>query len=222
MRIAGIIAIVAVLIIIALTSYFIFFTDLTTGKRYYKYLYYDGAIEKFQSVLKSNPDNAEAHLYLGLSYGKKRNYRLAMQEFKWLTDKGVELKMSAQTHNEIGMIYYLSEAYLESIAEFIKATKVSSNYAEAYFNLGSAYSANSQNKEAIAAYRRVIEIEPRNVYAHWNIAITLEKENELEEAIKHWKKYIELVPGVFRNPEVERHLHDLREKLKAQKEGAVK
>lgn len=222
MRIAGIIAIIVVLIIIALASYFIFFTDLTTGKRYYKYLYYDGAIEKFQNVLKNNPDNAEAHLYLGLSYGKKRNYRSAMQEFKWLKDKGVELKMSAETHNEIGMIYYLSESYPEAIAEFVKATKVNSSYAEAYFNLGSAYSANSQNKEAIAAYRKVLEVEPRNVYAHWNIAITLEKENEIEAAMKHWKKYVELVPGVFRNPEVERHLHDLREKLREQKGEAAK
>ena len=216
MRLLCIICAIVVIAIIII-AYQNLFTDLAFGKSYLNYFNYDGAIARFQRVLSKDPNNIEAHIYLSLAYGKRRNYEGFLKEIRWVEEQGIEFKLPAKTHNDIGMIYYLLEMYPQAIKEFKKATKNNPEFAEAYFNLAATFSANGQSQEAIAAYKKVLELEPRNVYAHWNLAGILENTDNIEEAIKHWEKYIEFIPGVFRNPEVEKHLRELKDTLEKQK-----
>jgi tetratricopeptide (TPR) repeat protein len=108
------------------------------------------------------------------------------------------------------MIYYLLEMYEEAITDFKRAVRAKPNFVDAYFNMGTAFSALGQTQEAINAYRKALEINPHNAYTHWNLAINLEKIDDIEGAIEHWEKYIQFVLGVFRNPEAEKHLAELK------------
>jgi tetratricopeptide (TPR) repeat protein len=221
-RIIGIvIAIIAITFVITI-GYQQFFTDLAMGKRYLNYFNYVGAINKFQDVLNKDPNNIEAHLYLSLAYGKRRNYQGFLKEIRWVEDKGVKPKLSAQVYNDIGMIYYLLEMYPQAILKFKNAAEVNPRFADAYFNLAAAFSANTQKAEAAAAYKKVLELDPRNVYAHRELALLLEDTGNIEAAIAHWEKYIEFVPGIFRNPEVDRHLQELQDLLSKKKRQSSK
>jgi tetratricopeptide (TPR) repeat protein len=206
-RTAAILIVIAILIAAGF-SYML--SDMTVGRRYLWYSYYDGAVNSFLKAIKKNPNNAQAHIYLGIAYGKKREYDKALQEFQWLEAKAANIRLPAQTHNDIGMIYYLLEKYDFAIAQFNKAVAAKPKYADAYFNLGAAYSAAGKSREAIEAYDKVVQLSPRNAYAHWNLAINLEKINDIDGAIEHWEKYIQFVLGVFRNPDAQNHLAELK------------
>lgn len=207
--------ILVVILVIALISYLKFtFNDLQLGKMDLRYSNYFGAIEKFERVVKKDPNNPEAHLYLGLAFGKKKDYENALKEFAWLKKNSPDFRVSAEMHNEIGMFYYLKEMYLEAIEEFKKAAILKPNFSDTYFNLGTAYSASGDTQNAISSYLKVINIDPRHTYAHWNLAINFERNGDIKKAIQHWKKYIEVTPGLFRHPEIENRIAELEKQLK--------
>lgn len=195
--------------------YIIFGTsDMRTGKISFGYSDYRGAIDKFQRVLIKEPNNAEAHLYLGLVYGKKRDYEKAFEELNWLKKNSSNFPIPADVHNEIGMFYYLNERYADAIIEFKRATELNPKFKDAYFNLGTAYSALNDLDNALSSYRAVLKIDPRHAYSHWNVAVVLEKEGDIKGAVEHWEKYAALTPGLFSNPEVERHISELKRQIK--------
>jgi len=211
-----ILSVISALGAIYLSSKYLF-SDFAVGKRYLKYFYYDGAIKKFQDVLNKDPNNAEAHIYLGVAYGKKREYGESLKELEMAASKDAKLDLSSQIYNDIGMIYYLNEKYPQAINGFKNATAKDPNFIEAFFNLGAAYSASGKEQEALGSYRKVLNLDSQNVYAHWNIALILEKKGDIKEAIVHWKKYVKNMPGVFRNTDIEKHIKELQDKLASNK-----
>lgn len=197
---------------IAAIFYIIFGTsDIRIGKINFQYANYTGTVDRFQKVVNKDPLNPEAHLYLGLGYGKKGNYEGAFREFDWLKKNAPDFPISAGLLNEIGMIYYVKEEYGGAIERFKKAASLDKRCSECYFNLGTACSAAGDTQGAIAAYTAALKIDPRHAYSHWNLAIALEKTGDTAGAIKHWQEYARLTPGVFLNPEVERHISELRQ-----------
>jgi tetratricopeptide (TPR) repeat protein len=201
--------------LIALPNLCFVFSDIQIAKsalRYYNN--YDEAIMRLQRVLRKDPQSTEAHLYLGLAYGKKGDFEEAIKEFQWVRRNRPDFAYSAGTHNEIGVFYYVRESYREAIEEFKKAVSIDPRFAEAYFNMGSTCSAIGQAQDAISCYRKVIQLEPRHSYGHWNLAVNLEKAGDIEGAVRHWKKYMDLTPGVFINPDVNEHVIELEKELK--------
>ena len=193
----SVLLIIAVLVIAVLSIFAIGYRylplDLFFGKIYLKYSYYDLAINKFKSILQRDSSNAEVRLYLGLAYGKSKDYQKALDEFQWIKDKGRVLGSSAWAYNSKGEIYYVLGMYEQAIGDFQKAVELNKNFREAYFNLACALSASGRRENAIAAYEKVLLHEPNNGYAHRNLASALEKSGDTAGAQRHWKKYIEFV-----------------------------
>lgn len=214
MRKLGITLIVIILVILSIYLIRSVFNDFSIGKMSLKYSDYLQAIKRLTKVIEKEPNNLLAHIYLGLALGKKGDFENALREFNWVKQRQPNILLSAEVHNQIGMIYYLKEMYPEAIEEFKKAVLLKPRLADTYFNLGTAYSAWGDIHNAVSAYSMVVKLNPRHVYGHWNLAINLEKMGDLEGAIRHWEKYIEFTPGVFRHPEVENHILELKKQIK--------
>jgi len=185
---------------------------LSEGKRFLYYSEFDKAIASLEHVLEKDPGNIQANIYVGIAYGKKRDYKRALERFGRArqSDKYFLTRLPAKIHNDVGLIYYLLEQYDSAIEEFEKSVSIDPRVSETYFNLGVTYSISGRIYEAIAAYKKVLEIDPENSFSHWNLAVNLEKLGRKEEAIVHWEKYIAYVPGAFRHPDIQRHIDDLK------------
>ena len=170
-----------------------YFNDLETGKRYLKYFNYFGDIKKFQQAISKNPEDIQAHLWLGIAYGKKRDYANAVKEFELVRNTAPQFPVPAPLHYEIGMIYYLAEEYNRAMEEFSLATNLDSKFIDAFFNLGIVLSTIGKVEEAVRAYEHVISLDPSHAYSHWNLAICYERLGQTEKAIHHWQNYMDIV-----------------------------
>ncbi|MFC1577180.1 tetratricopeptide repeat protein [Candidatus Omnitrophota bacterium] len=213
---AIIIIILAILVIIwGITYYQSKDRVLSAGKSCIKFSEFDKAIELFNKVIEEDPGNLEAHIYLGIAYGKKREYEEALKNFGIAknSEEYENLALPAEIHNDVGLIYYLLEQYELAVGEFERSIDANPKYSEAYFNLGVTYSIAERSDDAIAAYKKVLEIDPKNSFSHWNLAVNLEKTGNLQGAVKHWEEYVDNVPAAFRHPDIKRHIDELKEKI---------
>ncbi|MFH1995415.1 MAG: tetratricopeptide repeat protein [Candidatus Omnitrophota bacterium] len=187
---------------------------LSSGKQYLKFSEYDKAIESLKKALEEDPNSIEANVYIGIAYGKKREYDKALWHFGRARDNRTgDSDFPASIYNDVGLIYYLLEEYYFAIEQFEKSIKADPGFSEAYFNLGVTYSITGRTDEAIAAYAKVLEIDPKNSFGHWNLAVNFEKVGNFRKAVEHWEKYIEYVPGAFRHPDIEKHIEELKGKI---------
>ena len=102
--------------------------------------HYDAAIELFQKVLKSKPDNADALNYMGFSYRKLGQTDEALEYYQ----KALDLQP-----NHVGANEYMGELYLElknlpKAEERLAVLKTACGNCEEYGEL----------KEKIEAYRK--------------------------------------------------------------------
>ena len=66
--------------------------------------------------------------------------------------------LSAQEHNDLGVVYYKKEKYDLAEREFLKALKKDKNYYLAYFNLGNLYYKKGELEKSIEYFKKVLEL----------------------------------------------------------------
>jgi tetratricopeptide (TPR) repeat protein len=173
------------------------------GKELYKEDLDKEAAEAFQQAVKLDPDFAEAHYRLGLTYSA--------------LDREDEAK----------------EFLKKSIELYKKTVESNPNDAEAFFNLGEAYSVLHQDEEAARAYRQVIRLKPDHEEAYYQLGMSQTRLARYDEAAAAFQKALDLDPndyrvndaldnareGVKRIKEGKKHQEDL---LKKQQEEANK
>src|SRR6185369_10397318 len=102
------------------------------GKEQYKNDQDEQAAETFKQVISQDPNNAEAHLRLGMSYAA--------------LDKKTES----------------DDEYKKAIELFKKRIQADSKDADAFFYLGEAHSFLHQDDEAARAYRQATKLKPED------------------------------------------------------------
>lgn len=176
---------------------------LDEGKQYYRDDRDEKAIEVFQEAIKLDPDLAEAHFRLGLTFdalGQEQEavgaYKKAIEKYKKHLGQNNE---DAEAHYNLGQTYASLSLYNEAVGEYRQATKLKSDDADIYYDLGEALTKLARYDEAVAAFSKSLEIDPDNYRA----------EDALEEARE----------GVKRVRAGRKHQEDL---LKKQKEKELK
>ena len=116
---------------------------------------YPQAVEAFQRVLRHNPESAEGHFYLGLTYFMVGDYKKAAASYKMAiacepTD--------ATAHLNLGIVYELLKRYDEAIAAYQRSIALEPNNPEAHSQLGAAYAMVGNRAKAVAAYKEAIRV----------------------------------------------------------------
>jgi len=166
-------------------------TLIEQGKELYSNDQDEQAVEKFKQAAERDPNNAEAHLRLGMSYGALEQKDEADGEYK----KAVELfKKKVQTEaKDADTYFYLGEAHSflhqdeDAVRAYRQATKLKPEDEEAWYRLGMAETRLAQYPEATAAFQKALDLDPNDTRA----ADGLENAQEGSQRIKEGKKHAE-------------------------------
>ncbi|HEU4794515.1 MAG TPA: tetratricopeptide repeat protein [Pyrinomonadaceae bacterium] len=137
---------------------------LEKGKELYRNDQDVEAVEAFQAAIKLDPDLAEAHFRLGLSYealGKSEEaeaeYKKAVESFKKYLD---EHEGDSEAHYDLGQTYAGLGQYSEAIRQYRIAAKLKEDDPDIYYDLGMAHTKLAQYDAAAAAFSKSLEIDP--------------------------------------------------------------
>lgn len=158
-------------------------TLLEQGKAFYRKDNDEKALESFKQALSLDPDLAEAHFRIGLTYdalGDEQQaeefYKKAVAAYKKFFAKE-ENEKDAEAHYNLAQTYAGLHLYSEAVREYRQATKLKQDDADIYYDLGLALTRLAQYDEAVAAFEKSLEIDPENYRAEDGL-------NEAKEGVK--------------------------------------
>jgi len=200
------------------------------------------ARQTYLSILEAFPKNVQAHNSL-----KELDKKATKVNHKNLSraqlDSVINLINSGQIKQAIGSInpliqkypnapilYNLSGICFNSISNFedaikmfLEATKLNSNYSEAFYNLGSVQKKIGRFQEAIASYKRAIQITPNYLDAHNNLGNIYKDLGLLNDAIESYEWAISYGPkyaiahinlaSIYSSYDLEKALHHYQEAI---------
>lgn len=145
--------------------------SLEKGREHYRNDEDTQAIEAFQEAIKLDPDLAEAHFRLGLTYdalGQQQEaegaYKKAVETYKKYLDSE-ENNNDAEAHYNLGQTYAGLHVYGEAVREYRQAVRLKPDDAAIYYDLGLALMRLAQYDEAVSAFSKSLEIDPENFRA---------------------------------------------------------
>ncbi|HEY7783725.1 MAG TPA: tetratricopeptide repeat protein [Pyrinomonadaceae bacterium] len=164
---------------------------LERGKEFYRDDRDDKAVESFQQALKLDPDLAEAHFRLGLTYdamGMEQesddSYKKAVESYKKFF-ANEENDSNAEAHYNLAQSYFGLNLYAEAVREYRAAVRFKEDDADIYYDLGLALSRLAQYDEAAAAFEKSLELDPENYRAEDELAEAREGIKRIRAGRKH-------------------------------------
>lgn len=166
---------------------------LEQGKQLYRDDQDTQALEVFQKAIKLDPDLAEAHFRLGLTFdglGQSQEatdaYKKAIDVYKKYFSNEDNAK-DAEAHYNMGQAYAGLQLYSDAVREYRQAIRLKEDDTDIYYDLGLALTRLAQYDEAAAAFEKAIEIDPENYRA----SDALEEAREGVKRIRAGKKHQE-------------------------------
>jgi len=164
-------------------------TLIDQGKELYKNDQDEQAVDKFKQAIAQDPNNAEAHLRLGMSYAALGNKDDGEAEYK----KSVELfKKKTQGDSKDGNAFFLlgeAHSFLhqdeDAVRAYRQATKLTPDDEETWYRLGMGETRLAQYPEAIAAFQKALELDPNDTRATDSLETAQEGAQRIKEGKKH-------------------------------------
>lgn len=167
---------------------------LEKGKELYRNDQDTEAVAAFQEALKLDPNLAEAHFRLGLSYealGKREEaeseYKKAVASYKKYLE---EHEDDSEAHYDLGQTYAGLGQYSEAIREYRLATKLKEDDPDIYYDLGVAHTKLAQYDAAATAFSKSLEIDPDNYRAQDGLDEAREGIKRIRAGIKHQEQML--------------------------------
>lgn len=127
------------------------------------------AADIYQKALSLDPDFAEAHLRLAMSYevlGKKdeaeEEYKKAAEAYQKFVRRN---QKDARAHFNMGLVYNRLRKPDEAVKAFRQAVKLDPENSDNHYELGIAYGKAAQYQEAVNALQKATELDPDNYRA---------------------------------------------------------
>ena len=167
---------------------------------------YDTVIKLTNTVIETDPNNAEAYIRRGIAYDHKGEYCSAIENFT----KAIELDPSIpQLYLARGITYNHEGEYDSAIEDATKALELSPDNVQAYRNRGLAYQSKGDYDRSKGDYDRAIEDFTKAIELNPNYASTYcgrgnayqskgdynQSKDDYDHAIADFTKAIELNPN---------------------------
>jgi tetratricopeptide (TPR) repeat protein len=104
-----------------------------------------GQLEDAQEAVRQNPNDANAHYNLGVSYAKSGRHQESIPFFKEV----IRINPNFSAHYGLGVSYAKLGQYQEAIASFKEVIRINPNFAEAHYNLGLSFGRTKNGFDAI-------------------------------------------------------------------------
>ncbi len=159
------------------------------GKQFYRDDQDERALDAFKEAIKLDPELAEAHFRLGLTFDAlgqeqeaEESYKKAIEKYKKHLDKHDD---DAEAHYNLGQTYAGLSLYTEAVKEYRQATRLKEDDADMYYDLGVALMKLAQYDEAASAFSKSLEIDPENYRAEDLLAEAQEGVKRIRAGRKH-------------------------------------
>ena len=149
------------------------------------------AEECYQSVLRLDPDHADALQLLGVVAAQLGNFALAVERARLAISKDPNQPV---TYNNLGNMLVELDRYDEAIDAYRNAIDLRPDYAHAHHNLGHVFCRVDQLLDALQAYQTTTELDPQNADAWDSLGDSLQKIGRAEEAVDAFRQATELAP----------------------------
>jgi tetratricopeptide (TPR) repeat protein len=167
---------------------------LEKGRELYRNDEDSQAVEAFQQALKLDPNLAEAHFRLGLSYEAldkaeeaEAAYKKAVETYKEYLQDNPE---DAEAHYNLGQSYAALHLYSEAVREYRQATRLKEDDSDVYYDLGMALTRLAQYDEAVGAFAKSLEIDPENYRAQDGLDEAREGVKRIKAGKKHQEELL--------------------------------
>ncbi len=145
----------------------------------------------WEDVVEKSPDNARAHLDLGLAYKSKGMSDEAIQQYQI----ALNLKPNyAKAYNDMGNAYWSKGLHDKAMEQYRIALDLKPDYVEAHNNLGNAYLSQGLSDKAIEQYRIALDLKPAYAEAHNNLGNAYLSQGLHDKAIEQYRTALDLKP----------------------------
>jgi Flp pilus assembly protein TadD len=151
----------------------------------------DKAIGEYQRILKTNPNSAEAHNWLGVAYLQKNSLQPAIAEFQ----QAVRLKPDyVRAHNNLGSTLAQAGDVEAGIGALRAGLKYAPEDLQLRINLGMALRSKGDADGALAQFQSLLKEHPESAELLHQFAQTLRQRGDLEGAIRAFEQVLALDP----------------------------
>ena len=163
--------------------------DFTYGVAFYQRGYLDAAAASFKSVIRSKPQNPEAHYNLGTLYLTKGD----LQTARGYLEQAVKLRPGyAEAWNNLGMVSAQQGQEAEAIEEFQKSLAYRPVYVTALLNFGNLLRRKGDFAGAEKLLRQALTAKPDDADANYGMGMLLARQGELQPASEYLEKATKL------------------------------
>lgn len=152
------------------------------------------AKEGYLTILKQNPQDADALHWLGILHAQQKNYSAAIDTLQQAIEYAPHdnaLKLHLANALKLQGLFNQAAQLLE------KTFSENPSYLPALHNLGIIYYAQGKLGDAEKIFREVTIREPQYVDAFYNLGLTLSKQNKFSEATLIYENLLQQAPEHF-------------------------
>jgi tetratricopeptide (TPR) repeat protein len=140
---------------------------------------FDGAALEFRAAIKADPNDADAHVLLGMALRNQNE----LDEAKSYLDKAIELDpRSGRAYFELGLLYNIEKKQADAEQALSKAIQLSPNDSLFWYAYGEIFRVQERDDDAIKAYRQAVQLDPPYPKALLKLGIMLVDRKQYDEA----------------------------------------
>lgn len=132
---------------------------------------YQAAIDFFQKAIQLYPNYLEYRYYLGITYGKMKNYDQAIKIFEKILDR--DPKNYFKVYFDLAGMYNRQGAWEKALTALEQAEKINPNEPRLHLEKGYILKNIKDFDGAINSFKRILELDPnQSQFIYYNIAST--------------------------------------------------
>ncbi len=177
--------------------------QLMSGSKFVQEKKYDEAKREFEAAISLDPQNAEAHLLLGLTLAAQKDLDRSLDA----TLKAIALKPSYSAYNNLGLIYANKGQFQKGIEAYENALKINAKSYVAWHQLGKLASSNADFTKAIEAFSQAIELNSKFPEAYQGLGSAYYMNGDMTSALQQVGR-LEKIQFMDKAQELERWIKD--------------
>ncbi|MEN6548534.1 MAG: tetratricopeptide repeat protein [Armatimonadia bacterium] len=164
---------------------------LELGDEFVRTRDFDRAEREFGTVLRRNPDLAEAHFRLGEALSARGDFRNAQKELNQAVSVNPTM---APAHFALGRALAAQGRNEDASRAFSEALRVNPKFSAAYHNMGALSQEQGNLGQATEQYQNALRLNPSSAPAHYGLGTVMQKQGNTEGAANEFGKAMQLNP----------------------------
>ena len=152
---------------------------------------FQGVERQSRKALELNPDNTDAHYYLGLALFHTGKIDEAFNHWSQIIRLDPN---NVEAYYNLGQVMLRRQKTDDAVAYFLKVIGIKPDHVKAQGNLGALLVVEGKLEQALPYLSETIRLDPNNIDAHYNLARAMSRLKRDDEAIRHLLVVVQLKP----------------------------